>query len=399
MVNFINLSYENYLKKYKNYKIICVGAGGTCNAFLKQHADKIHMLNNIICIADNDKCKTGNSIQVGMRVLKIKDLETYSFEEEKKRFENIVLFLLVNEMYAIQVVEQLDKIKYFEGIDCVYGMGTFQWGYSFYPSPKQDCVNLPYLKDEYSIPKIFHYCWFGNKKIPDIQRKCILSWSNIHPEYEVKLWNEENYDLSNAPLYVKEAYEAKKYAFVSDYVRLDVVYKYGGIYLDTDVELYQRIDELEKYRMFFAYMEYGEIGTGLGFGSIKGCNEIRELMDMYNDIPFKMLDGTFNLTPCPRYTNDYFKRKGIITDNSLQINNDILFIPSDYLCPLTPIKCIDGSEQLALLVLTDNTKAVHWCENSWKNKKEREVFQNEKEKLEIINHRLLKDWKRMKGID
>lgn len=399
MVNFINLSYENYLKKYRDYKIVCVGAGGTCLAFIKQHMDKPEMLGNIICIADNDVNKAGVSIQAGTRFLTVENLSAYSFESKKLLNEKTVIFLLVNEVYAIPVLRQLDGMQCFDGMDCIYGLGTFQWGYSFYPLPKQTEEVLSETTQEHRIPDRIHYCWFGGGKIPDRNKRCIDSWSRLYPDYEIRFWNEETYDMSNVPAYVTEAYEAEKYAFVSDYVRLDVIHKFGGIYLDTDVELIRKIDDFQKYRAFFAFMEYGEIATGLGFGGEAGCAEIKEMMDLYQEIPFKMQDGSYNLTPCPRYTNDYFRRRGISMDNILQIDKDILFLPSDYLCPMTPVPCKDGSYQLAQLVLTHHTRAVHWCDNSWKDQEDREIFEQEKELRRELNQRLLRDWKRTEGID
>ena len=94
------------------------------------------------------------------------------------------------------------------------------------------------------IPKVIHYCWFGGGKKPKLAKKCISSWKTYCPGYKLIEWNESNYDLSSAPQFVREAAEAKKWAFVSDYVRLQVVYQYGGIYLDTDVELLRNIDFL-----------------------------------------------------------------------------------------------------------------------------------------------------------
>lgn len=102
------------------------------------------------------------------------------------------------------------------------------------------------------IPKKIHYCWFGRNPLPELARRCIESWKKYCPDYEIIEWNEDNYDINKIP-YVKEAYQAKKWAFVTDYVRLDVVNKFGGIYLDTDVELLKSLDSLLKYKAFLEW--------------------------------------------------------------------------------------------------------------------------------------------------
>ena len=131
------------------------------------------------------------------------------------------------------------------------------------------------------IPKVIHYCWFGNNKKPDLIEKCIESWKKYCPDYEIKEWNEDNFDI-NSLSYVKQAYMDKKYAFVSDYVRLYAVYTCGGIYLDTDVLLHNRIDELLNYNCWLASDDVRYIPTGLGFGAEKNNKLIKEIMDPYN---------------------------------------------------------------------------------------------------------------------
>ena len=115
-----------------------------------------------------------------------------------------------------------------------------------------------------SIPKVIHYCWFGNGKMPKLAQKCIESWKKYCPEYKIVCWNEENFDI-NQNKYAREAYAAGKWAFVSDYVRLKVLYDEGGIYLDTDVELIKPLDKLIEERGYMGFDDNGVISTGLGF--------------------------------------------------------------------------------------------------------------------------------------
>ena len=130
------------------------------------------------------------------------------------------------------------------------------------------------------IPKIIHYCWFGGNELPESVRKCIESWKKYCPDFVIKEWNESNYDVTKLP-FMKDAYEAKKYAFVSDYARLDIIYQHGGIYLDTDVELIKPLDDRLLDTTCFMGMETpGTVATGLGFGAIKGHSFIKQNRDV-----------------------------------------------------------------------------------------------------------------------
>lgn len=216
-----------------------------------------------------------------------------------------------------------------------------------------------------SIPKTVHYCWFGRNPKPKLAEKCIKSWKKYCPDYEIIEWNEENFDLSACPVYVRQAYERKKWAFVTDYVRLKVVYEHGGIYLDTDVELKKPLDMLLPYSAYFGFEDDVHINTGLGFGAEKGHPLLNELMQDYEDISFVQADGALDVLPCPQRNAPVFLRHGLRPDNSRQILKDnILILPSEYLCPLS---YLDGQKQL-----TENTISVHWFGASWQSKAERD---------------------------
>ena len=147
------------------------------------------------------------------------------------------------------------------------------------------------------IPKVIHYCWFGGNPKPEIIEKCIASWEKFCPGWEIKEWNETNYDVT-AHSYVKEAYEAKKWAFVSDVVRLDVVCRLGGVYLDTDVELLQPIDFLCECDAFFSFETNLNINTGIGFGSATDHPSVRAMLTYYAGKHF-IVRGKPDMSPCP----------------------------------------------------------------------------------------------------
>lgn len=215
-----------------------------------------------------------------------------------------------------------------------------------------------------AIPKIIHYCWFGRNPKPKLAVKCIKSWKKRCPDYEIIEWNEDNFDIPSCPLYVRQAYEAKKWAFVTDYVRLKIVYDEGGIYLDTDVELIKSLDALLEHDAYFGFEDGTNVNTGLGFGAVKGAPILHEMMLDYKDIPFIMEDGKLDLTPCPQRNTEVLKRHGLVqNDNRQLLERSVLILPSEYLCPL--------STRSQRLVLTNNVMSIHWFSGTWLSEEDR----------------------------
>ena len=220
------------------------------------------------------------------------------------------------------------------------------------------------------IPKIIHYCWFGGNPKPELAQRCIKSWKKYCFGYRIIEWNESNYDLSQAPLYVRQAYEAKKWAFVTDYVRLQVVYENGGIYVDTDVEFRKRPDSLLCNNAYFGFETPVHVATGLGFGAVKGCPILREMMKDYEHIPFCLEDGVYDTTPCPVRNTEAFVRHGLKLDGTMQkLDGGVLILPQEYLAP--------SGNSAEGLKITKNTISIHWFAGSWcaeDVQKEREEF-------------------------
>lgn len=206
------------------------------------------------------------------------------------------------------------------------------------------------------INKVIHYCWFGGNSKSQVIEKCIESWRKFCPDYEIIEWNESNFDV-NLFKYTKQSYDAKKYAFVSDVARLYIVYKYGGIYLDTDVELKKSLDDFIKYDAWFNWESNLFIASGLGFGAQKGSKYIKAMLDIYKKREFIKKDGTLDLSPCPKINTQclldydkYLKR-----DGTTQVNNNVIYCDVN-LCRQTLIHHGEGS----------------WIEGKDKSLKERE---------------------------
>ena len=207
-----------------------------------------------------------------------------------------------------------------------------------------------------SIPKVIHYCWFGKSEMSPLAEKCIKSWKKYCPDYQIICWNEENFDITQNQ-YMREAYEAKKWAFVSDYARLKVIYDNGGIYLDTDVELIKPIDDLLEKNGFMGFDEKGIVATGLGFGAKKGNKIVEEFLKDYDNIPFVLPNGEYDLTPCPNRNTDTLKRLGMDVSVNNQTFLDTVFLPSEYLCPMD---YYTGKK-----TITKNTYSIHHYSATW----------------------------------
>lgn len=207
-----------------------------------------------------------------------------------------------------------------------------------------------------SIPKIIHYCWFGNGNIPKIAEKCIDSWKKYCPDYKIICWNETNFDLSQNR-YASEAYKAGKWAFVSDYVRLKVIYEYGGIYLDTDVELIKPLDSLLQGSGYMGFDEKGIVATGLGFGAEAKNEIIGAMLKDYDKIPFILPDGSYDLTPCPDRNTLSLERLGMDIKNTCQTFMGMRFLPQEYLCPMD---YYTGKKKI-----TNNTYSIHHYCATW----------------------------------
>ena len=207
-----------------------------------------------------------------------------------------------------------------------------------------------------SIPKVIHYCWFGRGEMPKLAKKCIKSWKKYCPDYKIICHNEDNFDLTQNR-YLNEAYKAGKWAFVSDYARLKIICDNGGIYLDTDVELIKPIDDLLLTKGFMGFDEKGIVATGLGFGAEKGNKIVSEFLKDYDNIPFVLPDGSYDLTPCPDRNTEALKRLGMDIKNTSQTFMDITFLPDEYLCPMN---YYTGKK-----TITENTYSIHHYSASW----------------------------------
>lgn len=228
------------------------------------------------------------------------------------------------------------------------------------------------------IPKIIHCCWFSKAEKPIEYQKCINSWREKCPEYSIMEWNAENYDVSKNK-YMKAACEKKMWAFVSDYARLDVIYNFGGIYLDMDVELLKKLDDLLYNSCFFSSDNEGYIDLGSGFGAVKNNQFIGTLLDFYKDLKFEMADGkldTGKTIPQPQLLFSSFLDIGYKKSRKVQYIANMLFLTPEY------IKVMNGPTD-ALKHLNGKEYAVHWHYAGWFDE---EKQKNRKDSIEFWNY-------------
>jgi mannosyltransferase OCH1-like enzyme len=183
------------------------------------------------------------------------------------------------------------------------------------------------------IPNTIHYCWFGHGEMPELARQCIASWHQFMPDWEYKLWNEDNFDVNSVP-YTKEAYEAKKYAFVSDYVRLWALEREGGLYLDVDFEVYKPFDDLLTWKAFAGFEGSKHAPVMMGVIASQPHGEwIKEQLYYYHDRHFVKEDGSCDLTTNVSFVTAKMQEQGFVQNGIEQDFKDLHVFPVDYFCP------------------------------------------------------------------
>lgn len=207
------------------------------------------------------------------------------------------------------------------------------------------------------IPKVINYCWFGGGPLPGSVKLNIDSWKKFCPDYKIIQWNEKNFDV-NKYCFAREAYEKKKWAFVSDVARLDIIYKHGGIYLDTDVELIKSLDPVLNAQSYFACEDRFSVNTGLGFGSVKKNEFILSNLKEYKNKHFINSDGSLNKILCVDVTTHLLSLMGFKANESKQIINGMVIYPSSYFCP---IQLGHRNNKVS-----SNTISIHHYSASWK---------------------------------
>ena len=222
-----------------------------------------------------------------------------------------------------------------------------------------------------NIPKIIHYCWFGHREKPALAKKCIDSWRRFFPGWEIREWNEDNFDV-NEIAYAREAYAAKKYAFVSDYARFKILYEHGGVYFDTDVEVLRPMDAILERGAFMGLERDVSVGMsdvgnsvnpGLGLACAPGLGLYEDILNVYRALHFEISPGIYNFKTVVQYTSEILLRRGLVVKSGIMKIDDVFIYPSEYFSP--------KSWETGEIRLTANTYTIHHFAASWHSHRER----------------------------
>jgi mannosyltransferase OCH1-like enzyme len=335
-------------------RVVCFGAG----KILENTLNKYGFLQDLVeFVVDNDSAKIGKILEIFGKKYQICSIEKYINLKD-----SYVLLITANYAHSLEICKQLGQIEKLKDVDCYMSYGSHE---TFLPLPYEMPKILPDSKMK--IPKKIHYCWFSGEEIPDENKKWIESWNKFCPDYEILLWNTKNYDITKNR-YMYDAYKEKKWAFASDFARLDIVYNNGGIYLDSDVEIIKNFDGLLYDEAFFGFERDFYIDPGSGFGSIKYNRIIFEILETYNNISFYNTDGSLNPLPIPQIVTPIFIKYGLVKENILQMINGVRIYPTDVLSP--------KDWKTRELDITDNTHSIHHYQASWFSEKMRENHDN-----------------------
>lgn len=341
MVKLCNCSFEVFNSRLKNKKLYCFGYGDQAKTFFTRHKNS-DIAKRLVNIVDNNPDKVGETVEVNGRRLK-----TLSFTEFLKAVDKNTL-MLITSIYCVDILAQLDMESRLDALETYINL--------FIDSVCEKSDFAFTKRDMPKIPKKIHYCWFGGKPISPELQSYMKTWRYYCPDYEIIRWDESNYDVTKNE-YMWQAYEAKKWGFVPDYARLDIIYEHGGIYLDTDVEVIQSLDDLLNDEMFCGFEQSGCINFGNGFGAVKDNVLIRELREAYNQVQFLKSDGSLNITPCVYYQEPVLERFHVQFNGKYQKRNGVVIYPSEVL---------DAQNHWSKKVnLTEKTRSLHHYASSW----------------------------------
>lgn len=327
-------------------QVALYGAGVIGQTVAPYWLSKYRIDQAVSCYVDADPWKQGQAVFLNGRQVPIK-----SPNELGVKMEQCVL--LVTASAFIPVVRALERLRGLEEME-VYFLPVMLLDLAH--KPKQERVVK--VSGVPLIPKKIHYCWFSGKPIPEYLIRCLDSWRRYCPEYEIIRWDEANYDVNEIP-YVEQAYRCQRWGFASDVARLDILYRHGGIYLDTDVELLRSLDELLYQPAFCATEKWGVSNSGGGIGAKAGNEVVWGMLEFHKKFPFIHKDGYFNLMSSGYYETAALMAMGMrpngrtqrIADGQMTIYSPEFFHPFDYVSGRTEI--------------TENTFSIHHFSGTW----------------------------------
>ncbi len=356
---------EELIKSKKN--IIIFGAGMIGQVIIPHIVEQYDLCDFMDCFVDTDEHKYSQKIHIAEKEYEIKPLD------HLRSIGSNHVILITNSNFS-SVVRLLDHIPGLDDVEC-YIIPLMQINELKHAA----LMTVERYTKEQLIPKKIHYCWFGGKKIPLFLRNCIDSWKEKCPDYEIIQWNEHNYDVGRHP-FTKEAHESKKYGFVADVARLDILYEYGGIYLDADVMLIKNLDDLLYQPGFIGTEKWGNVNTGGGCGFIAKHPMLKKMLEYRNQVHFTRADGSLNLTTNGIYETKPFLEMGFKPDNTLQTIGNVTIYPSYINHPYDYMSCETYE--------TDSTVSIHYFYGSWMEDEAKRNQKNTQCQYEAVMERI-----------
>lgn len=307
------------------------------------YIEKYGLLDHIVFYVDADSRKHKQKVRIGTKAFSIETpdkLKTLSFD---------AVLLISNSKFepVINYLDSLSTLNMVEGY--IMPMMVIE-------QTDSAVEEVHKFSETEMIPKKIHYCWFGKNEMPQSLIECIMSWKQNCPDFEIIEWNEDNYDV-NRHKYTKEAYDQKRYGFVSDIARLDILYENGGIYLDTDVSLIKNLNPLLYQKAFIATEKWGNINSGGGCGFIKGHPMLKKILNFRDSYNFVFPDGTLNLETNGFYETQVFLKSGYLPNNMTQYIEDVTVYPSYVFHPYDYMSC--------QTLINESTFGIHHFSGGW----------------------------------
>lgn len=357
MLSLKNAGPQELKQQLKNKKIFVFGAGRALESCMDLYfADK-----KIEMIADNNKSVWNTYVKNGEDSVLVSGVEELTCHVKSFGVQNCLLFI-TSPFYAAEIVEQLDMLPELDGLETYLAV--------LVRCVKEPAKGFDFTKGSAKIPKKIHYMWVGGKPLPDEYKKNIDTWRKFNPDYEIIRWNESNLNLEECD-YVKEAFVTKAWGFVTNYARLSIVWNYGGIYLDTDVEVKKSFDCLLNDDAFFNMGCADRVNNGCGFGSVPKHPLLKEMKAAFEASHF-LINGKPGKKPCHSFLHPVLKRYGFEIKNEYQNVNGVALYPAEVMSPYV----LGGLGNF----FSDKTLSIHKEAGTWKNEREKAGM----EKLKIL---------------
>lgn len=341
-------TFSDFADRVKNTEknIIVYGAGVIGQTVAPYWLHEFCLDDKVLCYVDADANKHGKTVPLTGREAPITSLDTFD------RVKDDTIILVTVSAFE-PVAAALEKIPALAGVE-VYFLPVMLVERAH--SLKSE--GIVKTSEEQLIPKKINYCWFSGNPIPDTLKRCMETWEKFCPDYEIVRWDESNYDISWSP-YMVQAYEHKRWGFIPDIARLDILYRYGGIYLDTDVELLRNLDELLFQPAFCGVEKWGAVNFGGLSGAVKGNDIIGKILADRQEEPFSDSKGKLNLMTCGYYESKPLMDYGFRPDNSSQsLRNGLITVYSSEF--FHPFDYMSGETKI-----TENTFSVHHFSGTW----------------------------------